>query len=144
VYRRINGITTPDPFQIPLIEDLVDSLSEAKYISKLDMNKGFYQIPVAEQDQDKTAFCTPWGKYSLTRMPFGLRNAPATFQRCMNVVPEGLEEFTGAYIDDLIVYSRSWEEHEEHLRQVLDRLRAHGPRRASVNGEHPQLPTWGR
>ena len=125
-YRQINKVTTPDPFQIPLIDDLLDSLSEAKFISKLDMTKGFYQIPVAEKDKDKTAFCTPWGKYAFTRMPFGLRNAPATFQRCMNVVLEGLEEFTGAYIDDVIVYSNSWEEHLRHLRQVLDRLRKHG------------------
>ena len=93
-YRRINGITVPDPFQIPLIEDLLDSVSEAKFLSKLDMTKGFYQIPVVEQDQDKTAFCTPWGKYSFTRMPFRLRNAPATFQRCMNVVLEDLEDNT--------------------------------------------------
>ena len=125
-YRQINKVTTPDPFQIPLIDDLLDSLSEAKFISKLDMTKGFYQIPVAEKDKDKTAFCTPWGKYAFTRMPFGLRNAPATFQRCMNVVLEGLEEFTGAYIDDVIVYSNSWEEHLRHLREVLDRLRKHG------------------
>ena len=59
-------------------------------------------------------------------MPFGLRNAPATFQRCLNVVIEGLEESTGDYIDDLVVHSRTWEEHLRHLRQVLDRLRAHG------------------
>ena len=105
-FRRVNGITVPDPFQIPLIEDLLDSLSEAKYLSKLDMTKGFYQIPVEPSDQDKMAFCTPWGKYSFTRMPFGLRNASATFQRCMNFVLEGLEEFSIAYIDDVIVHSK--------------------------------------
>lgn len=74
---------------------------------------------MSEDDQEKTAFCTPWGKYSFTRMPFCLRNAPATFQRCMNVVLEGLEELSGAYIDDLTVHSNSWEEHLTHLRQVL-------------------------
>ena len=82
------------------------------------MNKGFYQIPVEEEDQGKTAFCTPWGKYSFTRMPFGLRNAPATFQRCMNVVLEGLEEFIGSYIDDVIAHSKTWEEHLVHVRKV--------------------------
>ena len=90
------------------------------------MTKGFYQIPVEPSDQDKTAFYTPWGKYSFTWMPFGLRNAPATFQRCMNFVLEGLEEFSSAYIDDVIVHSKTWEEHLSHLRQALERLRKHG------------------
>ena len=125
-YRKINSVTTPDPFAIPLIEDLLDELGEARYLSKLDMNKGFYQIPVAEQDQPKTAFVTPWGKYEFTRMPFGLRNAPSTFQRCMNEVLQGLEDCSSAYIDDVIVYSRTWEEHVTHLTQVLDRLRKFG------------------
>ena len=111
-YRRINGITIPDPFQIPLIEDLLDSISEAKFLSKLDMMKGFCQIPVVEQDQDKTAFCTPWGKYSFTRMPFGLRTV-------LNVVLEDLEDMSSAYIDDIIV-------HLVHLMLVLERLRKNG------------------
>ena len=90
------------------------------------MNKGFYQIPVEKADQPKTAFCTPWGKYQFARMPFGLKNAPATFQRCMHVVLEKLEDVSNSYIDDVIVFSNTWEEHLQHLRQVLERLRKHG------------------
>ena len=103
-FRRINKATEPDPYQIPLIEDLLDRLGEAKYLSKLDLNKGFYQIPVEGADQPKTAFCTPWGKYEFLRMPFGLRNAPATFQRCMHSVLGGLEDLVDSYIDDLVVF----------------------------------------
>lgn len=125
-YRRINAVTTPDPYTIPLVEDLLDQLGEAKYLSKLDMNKGFYQIPVAAADRPKTAFCTPWGKYEFQRMPFGLRNAPSSFQRCMHKVMEGCEDMADSYIDDLVVFSRTWEEHLQHLRQVLERLRRHG------------------
>lgn len=122
-FRKINQIIVPDPYAIPLIEDLLDQLGEAQYLSKLDLNKGFYQIPVDEKDQPKTAFCTPWGKYEFKRMPFGLRNAPATFQRFMHVVLGGLEQTAESYIDDVIVFSRTWEEHLVHLRQTLERLR---------------------
>ena len=122
-FRKVNSATVPDPFAIPLIEDLLDQLGEARYLTKLDLNKGFYQIPVAEQDRSKTAFMSPWGKYEFIRMPFGLRNAPSTFQRCMNGVLQGLEDFSSAYIDDIVVFSRTWEEHLAHLKQVLDRLR---------------------
>ena len=68
-YRKLNAVTTPDPFAIPLINCLIDQLGEATSLTKLDMNKGFYQIPVAEADIPKTAFCTPWGKYEFLRMP---------------------------------------------------------------------------
>ena len=118
--------TSPDPYTIPLVEDLLDQLGEAKYLSKLDMNKGFYQIPVAETDRSKTAFCTPWGKFEFQRMPFGLRNAPSTFQRCMHKVLQGCENFSSSYIDDVIVFSNTWEEHLQHLKLVLERLRQHG------------------
>ena len=124
-YRKINQVTVPDPYAIPLIEDLLDQLGEARFLSKLDLNKGFYQIPVSEKDQPKTAFCSPWGKYEFKRMPFGLRNAPASFQRFMHVVLEGLEHATGSYIDDIIVFSNSWEDHLIHLKQTLERLRKH-------------------
>ena len=118
-YRKLNAVTTPDPFAIPLIDCLIDQLGEATSLTKLDMNKGFYQIPVAEADIPKTAFCTPWGKYEFLRMPFGLRNAPATFQRCMNAVLQNMEDFSNAYIDDVIVFSKSWDEHLQDIKKVL-------------------------
>jgi len=125
-FRKINTATVPDPFALPLIEDMLHQLGDAQYLSKLDLNKGFYQIPVAEADQPKTAFVTPWGKYHFVRMPFGLKNAPATFQRCMNHILQGLEQSANAYIDDVIIFSQTWEDHLLHVEQVLQRLRQAG------------------
>ena len=71
----------------------------------MDLNKGYYQIEMDERDIEKTAFCTPWGKFEFVKMPFGLRNAPTTFQRHITDVLRGLELFTGAYIHDIVVYS---------------------------------------
>ena len=120
-YRNLNKITTPDPFPIPRIDDLIDELSNATYLTKIDLNKGFLQIPVLERDKPKTAFQTLWGKFEFDCMPFGLMNAPATFQRSMDEVLQGLEPFSSCYIDDVIVYSVSWDDHICQLRQVLGR-----------------------
>ena len=125
-YRKLNSVTCPDPYAIPLIEDMLDQLGDAPYLTKIDLNKGFYQIQMAVDDVDKTAFCSPWGKFAFTRMPFGLRNAPATFQRHMTQVLSGLEEFTGVYFDDVIIFSQTWEDHLAHLRETLGRLRKNG------------------
>ena len=91
-FRKLNSVTSPDPFTMPLINEMLDQLSGAEYLSKLDLNKGFYQNPEREEDKEKTAFLSPWGKYHFNRMPFRLRNAPATFQCLMNMVLEGQEE----------------------------------------------------
>ena len=85
-FRQLNKVTVPDPYHMPRVDDLLDELAEAKWMSKLDLNKGFYQVPLGIDVQAKTAFCSPWGKYHFTRMPFGLRNAPAAFQRGMDEI----------------------------------------------------------
>ena len=93
---------------------------------KLDLNKGFYQVPLSRGSQDKTAFCTPWGKYAFTRMPFGLKNAPAAFQRCMQNTLAHLSVYSSAYIDDILIYSKNWEDHLDHIEAVLLALREAG------------------
>ena len=125
-YRALNEVTVPDPYQMPNIEDLLSRVSEATWFSKLDMNRGFYQIPLEMSSYPKTAFCSPWGKFHFIRMPFGLRNAPATFQRCMDFVLGHLLAFTCTYIDDVLVFSDSWDDHLVHVQQVLDALKDAG------------------
>ena len=125
-YRAVNGVTTPDPYQMPFIEDILDTLSTAKYMSKIDLNKGFHQIPVRQEDKEKTAFCTPWGKFQFTRMPFGLRNGPAVFQRLMDKLLHHDLEYSRVYIDDIVVFSTTWDQHCKHLGLVLERLKVAG------------------
>ena len=125
-YRKLNKATNADPFQMPLIQELLDNVAGAKWLTKLDMNKGFYQVPLDQDSEDKTAFCSPWGKYAFTRMPFGLMNAPATFQRCMNETLDQHAHCSSTYIDDVLVYSNSWEEHLAHLHEILASLRQAG------------------
>ena len=111
---------------MPNIEELLSRVSEATWFSKLDMNRGFYQIPLEMSSYPKTAFCSPRGKFHFTRMPFGLRNAPATFQRCMDFVLGHLLDFACTYIDDVLVFSDSWDDHLVHVQQVLDALKDAG------------------
>ena len=108
---------------MPLIEDMLDQVGDCKFLSKIDLSKGFYQVPLSEADKDKTVFCTPFGKFRFNRMPFGLVNALATFQRMKQEVLADLEEYCAVYIDDILIYSKTWEEHLKHLRAVLERLR---------------------
>ena len=110
-YRAVNSITAPDPYMMPFIEDILDTLATAKFISKVDLNKGFHQIPVDSVDRQKTAFCTPWGKFEFLRMPFGLRNGPAVFQRLMDQILYQDQEISRVYIDDIAIFSATWEEH---------------------------------
>ena len=125
-YRRLNSHSKVDAYPMPRVDDLIDQVAGAPYITTLDLTKGYWQVPVAKEDREKTAFTTPFGLYQFTRMPFGLQGAPATFQRMVDKILNGLNDFAGAYIDDVIVFSRSWSEHLQHLETVLRKIQQAG------------------
>ena len=111
---------------MPRIDQLIDRLGQAKYVMTLDLTRGYWQVPVAENARVKTAFVTPFGLYQFRVIPFGLQGAPATFQRMMDQLLRGLEEYAAACLDDLVIYSNSWEDHMLHHAKVFDRLRGAG------------------
>lgn len=120
-FRKVNALTKPDCFPLPRVEDCVDQVGSAKFVSKFDLLKGYWQVPLTKRAQEISSFVTPSGLYSYQVMSFGLRNAPATFQRLMNRVISGLEG-CAVYLDDLVVFSDSWESHLKRLRSVMRRL----------------------
>lgn len=123
-YRRLNDITTDDKYPLPNITDLFDKLGKSKYFTTLDLANGYHQIEINESDRQKTAFSTEAGHYEFLRMPFGLKTAPATFQRAMDNVLRGLQGLHClVYMDDIIIYSTSMQEHVKDLRSIFDRLR---------------------
>ena len=123
-YRMLNKITVKDKFPLPRIDELLDRLRGAKYFSKLDLTQGYHQVRVKEEDVHKTAFTTRFGQFEWLVMPFGVAGGPATFQRLMNnVLRDYLGKFVAAYLDDILIYSATLEEHLEHLRKVLLKLR---------------------
>jgi hypothetical protein len=124
-YRRLNLATTPDTYPLPNIQDLSARLGGCTIFSKLDLRKGYYQIPVQEGDIHKTAVITPFGLWEFLRMPFGLRNAGQSFQRFMDEVLSGLD-FAFCYLDDILIGSSTPDEHLLHLHLVLQRLQQYG------------------
>ena len=123
-YRKVNAITIKDSYPIPRIQDILDGLGGATIFSTLDLRSGYWQIPIAEEDRTKTAFCCHTRLFEFNRMPFGLCNAPSIFQRTMNRVLAGLiGKICFVYIDDIVIFSRNPEEHAYHLHLVLDALR---------------------
>ncbi|GBG82914.1 hypothetical protein CBR_g36441 [Chara braunii] len=123
-YRGLNAITVKNVEPLPRIDDLLDRVQGYKYFSKIDLKSGYHQIEVHPDDQNKIAFRTRYAHYEFIAMPFGLTNAPATFQHCMNdLLRPWLDKFVVVYLDDILVFSKTLQEHQGHLRQVLEKLR---------------------
>ena len=124
-YRKVNQASKKDAYPIPRTQDCLEAMAGSVIFSTLDMTSGYYQVAIKEEDIPKTAFATRHGLWEFVAMPFGLTNAPATFQRLMELAMRGLQ-WTSCliYLDDVIIYGRTFQEHTERLQQVLDRIRS--------------------
>ncbi|CAF5110317.1 unnamed protein product, partial [Rotaria magnacalcarata] len=123
-YRRLNAITIKNAFPLPRIEEIFDQLSDAVYYTKFDFKSGYFQVPLSKEDRAKTAFSTRDNHYQFTVLPQGITNGPATFQRLINHIlgPAGWK-YALAYIDDVIIYSKTFEEHLAHLNEICGILK---------------------
>ena len=119
-YRALNVVTRKDVFSMPRINDMLDQLGGKKIFTTLDACSGYWQIKMGADSQEKTAFSTHNGLYKCRVMPFGVCNGPATLQRLMQHAFRGFSEFCNVYIDDMIVFSSSVDEHLEHLHRIFD------------------------
>jgi hypothetical protein len=125
-YRSLNDVTIKKNYPLPRIEDLFDQMRGAQVFSKIDLRSGYHQMKIGPLDIPKTAFTTRYGLYGYTVMSFGLTNTPAYFMYLMNkIFMEYLDKFVMVFIDDILIYSMNEEEHEEHFRLVLQKLREH-------------------
>lgn len=126
-YRRPNKVICKDAYPLPRVEESLDALGNAQLFSMHDLTSGYFQVAMSEEDRAKTAITTPFGLFEWTRMPFGLCNAPATFQRLMGVVLGDLTfDILLIYLDDIIVFSKDFDSHCQRLEIVFNRLRQHG------------------
>ena len=121
--RKVNEVTVGDSYPLPRVDEAMEFLSGAKYLTTLDLHSGFHQVPVQEESKKYTAFITSRGLFHYNFMPFGLKNAPATFSRLMQFVLSGLHfQSCILYLDDILVASPTWEDHLKHLEEVFQRL----------------------
>lgn len=125
--RKLNSVTKRDAYNLPYIAEILDNLRDARFLTSLDLSKAFWQIPIAEEDRDKTAFYVPGrGTLRFKTTAFGLTNAPATQQRLVDKLLGNIDHRIFAYLDDIIIVSNSFEEHVSLLLRVLDKLRKAG------------------
>lgn len=125
-YRALNKLTVKTSYPLPRIDDIFDQLKDAKYFSKVDLRSGYHQIRLDKDSIPLTAFRTRYGHFEFLVLPFGLTNAPAGFMALMNeIFKETLDVFVIVYLDDILNYSKTWNEHLEHIRYVLGIFRKH-------------------
>ena len=125
-YRLLNNITIKNKYPLPRIDELLNRLSGARYFSKLDLQSGYHQIRIKDADIHKTAFRTRYGSFEWLVLPFGLTNAPSTFMAMMqDILRDHLDKYCISLLDDIMIYSNTLEEHEQHLRRIMDTLREH-------------------
>lgn len=125
-YRKLNRVTIKNKYPLPHIDDLFDQLRGSHYYSKIDLRTGYHQLRIREENIPKTAFCTRFGHFEFLVMPFGLTNAPAAFMDTMHrVFRPYLDQFVIVFIDNILIYSKSHEEHIQHFRQLLLTIREH-------------------
>jgi hypothetical protein len=125
-FKQLNNVTIKNKYPLPRIDGLFDQLKSARIFSKIDLRSGYHQVRVKEEDIRKTTFRKRYGHYEFMVAPFGLSNAPTIFMCLMNgVFKEYLDKFTTVFLDDVLIYSKSEKEHEEHIRIVLKVLREH-------------------
>ena len=123
-YRKLNAVTKKDSYPLPRIDETIEKLTGCKWFSALDLPSGYWQVQMDQRDKEKTAFSTGMGLWQFNVMPFGLCNAPATFERLMEQVLQGLPtQVCLIYLDDILITGKSFVDHLSNLRQVLDRLR---------------------
>ena len=120
-YRKVNTVTKTDFLPVPRMDDCIDNIGQAKYVTKFDLLKGFWQIPLTDRGKEISAFVTPGGLYQYKVMPFGMKNSPETFQRLINMIITGLDNCE-AYIDDAIIYSEEWDQQIKTIREFFERL----------------------
>jgi len=126
-YRGLNKITIKNRYPLPLIGELLERISKAKYFTKFDVRDGYNRLRIASGEEWKTAFRCRYGLFEYTVMPFGLCNAPGTFQHYMNdTFRDFLDEFLVVYLDDMLIYSDNLKEHRKHVQKVLERLKEAG------------------
>ena len=125
-FKRINAVTRQQPFFMPRVEEVLEGVGKATFISKIDLTKGYYQIRMKESDVPKTAFICHRGKYEFLRMLFGVKNTPAVFQELMQSLLNPYITFSTAYMDDVVIFNDNWTDHLDHIDTVLRTLRQAG------------------
>ena len=136
-FKAINQATRPAPFYMPQVEDVLEDVGKATYILKIDLTKGYYQIPMVEADICKTAFICHRGRFEFLRMPFGVKNAPAVIQELMQSIFRNDITCCIPYVDDIVIFSATWEDHIVHIETVLTKLRE------AVLKANPSKCRWG-